>query len=69
MSDKIKGFTVTFDRDVSQEYADIVMNSVRIISHVQDVTLSVRSADDHMNRMRVTREIKKKLYELIDELD
>ena len=68
MSDKIKGFTVTFDSDVSQEYADIVANSVRIITHVQDVELSVSDSNDHMNRMRVTKEVREKLYKLINEL-
>jgi hypothetical protein len=57
MSDKIKGFHVSLDRDISTEEAHEIMNAIKMIKHVQSVGTSVVSGDDWTNRQRIKSEL------------
>ena len=63
MSDKIKGLVVTLDMDVSDEYADHIIEAISMIKHVVSVDKSVVNIDDHMNRMRIKSQIRSDFYE------
>ncbi len=62
MSDRIKGLTVTFSEDIRDDDAQCVIDAIKMIKGVMDVHPSVRTPDDHMNRMRIRRELEEKLW-------
>ena len=64
MTDRIKGFTVTLDRDIRIDDVEQILNAVRMISGVASVKTVVTNIDDHMARERVKSEIREKLLEL-----
>ncbi len=65
MSTNYKGFTVTFEQDVSEEYMDMVKTSIEIMKGVIDVTPSKTNMDDHMNRESIRYELINKLYKTL----
>ena len=65
MSDKIKGLTVAFDRDLSQEEAARVADAIKLLTWVADVQLSQVDPADFMNRARVRTEISEKLFDVV----
>jgi hypothetical protein len=68
MTDRIKGFTVTLDRDIRDDDFEAIANAVRMIKGVIDVHPSIDSPDDHINKQRVRWEIRDKFMALIKEL-
>ncbi len=68
MTDRLKGVYVTFDRDIRDDDAEYIINAIRMIKHVADVSAVKNDHNDHMNRMRIKSEIKKSLFELYDKI-
>ena len=48
MSDRFKGCTVVFDREIRAEDAETLLNAIRMIKGVQIVEPSIRTPDDWM---------------------
>lgn len=69
MSDPIKGFYVSLNDDYGEETVESIVAAVRMIKGVQDVALSVSDADDWMNRNRIRREFRDKVYALYEEFN
>lgn len=67
MTDYVKGFTVTLEKDVRDDVAEHVAKAISMIKGVIKVTPNIVDASDHMNRMRIKREILTSIYETIDQ--
>ena len=68
MSDRVKGFTVTLDNDYREEDIEEVGKAILQLKGVKAVNYNIVKSDDLINRMRIHREIKDKLYDFIREL-
>jgi hypothetical protein len=68
MSEKIKGFTVTLDQSVSEEYADRLKEAIEMMAHVISVTPSKDNIDDQINRDRLKHEFTMKLLSFAKEI-
>jgi hypothetical protein len=62
MTDRIKGFVVTLDKDIRIDDVQEIMNAIKMVKGVIDVSPSVADADDHMNRERVAQEFRNKFW-------
>ena len=68
MSEKIKGFTVTLDQSVSEEYSERVKEAIEMMAHVVSVKPSKDNIDDQINRDRLRHEFTMKLISLSKEI-
>jgi len=68
MSKKIKGFTVTLDQSVSEEYAERVKEAIEMMAHVVSVKPSKDNVDDQINRDRLKHEFTMKILSFAKEL-
>lgn len=68
MTDRIKGFQVVLDRDYRDDDVKSIILAIRMIKGVKNVTPVVSVAEDTIVQMRVTSEIKDKLYDFIANL-
>ena len=65
MTDRLKGVIVTFDRDIRVDDAEFILNAIRAIKHVTDVSPLVTDHTDHIARARIRSELYTKLLDLI----
>lgn len=65
MSERIKGFTVTLEKDVKEEGAEIILQALSMIKGVADVEPIETTYEDHMNRERVKWELRDKFIKFI----
>lgn len=65
MTDRIKGVTVCFDRDIREDDAECLINAIKMIKGVASVESHVRDHNDWLARERVKSELKKSLYDTI----
>jgi len=69
MTDRVKGFTVTLDKDIRIDDVQPLMDAIGCMKHVIDVSpVIAESTDEHIARVRISREVREKLYDLIKEL-
>lgn len=68
MTDLIKGAVITFKDDIRVDDAEPLLNAIRMIQGVQDVSVVQYDPSDWANRMRVSREWTDALYKLIQEM-
>jgi hypothetical protein len=64
MTDRVKGFTVTLERDIRVDDVEIITNAISMIKGVASVEPSISNIDDQMARDRVKSEVREKLMEL-----
>ncbi len=64
MSDHYKGCWVAFKDDISGEYAQRIVDAIRLLDPVQDVSLNVANYDDWNARSRVYWQMRKKIFDL-----
>ena len=69
MTDRIKGFTVTLERDIREDDFQRIKEAVEMIVGVQHVEPSIVTPDDHYVRTRLKRDITNNILKLIDETD
>jgi hypothetical protein len=62
MTDRLKGVVVTFNEDIRVDDAEYIINAIKMIKGVIDVSPNIVNSDDHMIRMRVENEIRQKLW-------
>jgi hypothetical protein len=67
VSDRIKGFTVTLEKDLRDDDAEGIKNALRSIRGVACVTPSIVNAEDIMNRQQVKHAIWEKFYKIFKE--
>lgn len=69
MTDRVKGFTVTFERDFRDDDVEVILNAVKMIKGVASVEPCIVTSEDHINRERLKWELRDKLYKFMkDEL-
>jgi hypothetical protein len=66
MTDRIKGFVVTLDKDIRIDDVQPIMDAIKMIKGVIDVSPSVADSDDHMNRERVAHEFRSKFWNFMN---
>ena len=69
MTDRVKGFTVTLERDFRDDDVEVILNAIKMIRGVANVEPSIVTSEDHINRERLKFELRDKFYKFIkDEL-
>lgn len=68
MTDRVKGFWVSLDKDIRVDDFEAIEKAVLMIKGVQSVTTSVTTPDDWMNRERIRHEIAGKLLDFYKEV-
>ena len=64
MTDSLKGVHVAFEKDIRDDDAEPIINAIKAIRGVADVTGDVCDLSDWTNRAQVKIEIRQKLLEL-----
>lgn len=67
MTDRVKGFTVTLEKDIRIDDVEEILSAVRMIRGVAHVEPSIRTSEDHMNRQRIKGELLTKLFKILHE--
>lgn len=67
MTDRVKGFTVTLDKDMREDDFESLLNAVRMIKGVAHVEPTLVTAEDHMNRQVIKSELLTKMFKLLHE--
>lgn len=62
MTDRIKGFVVTLDKDIRIDDVQEIMNAIKMVKGVIDVSPNVANIDDHMNRERIAQDFRTKFW-------
>lgn len=65
MTDRINSFIVTLDSDMRDDDAESILNAIRCIRRVIDVSPVVSEHSDHIAHIRVRRELLDKVWDLI----
>ena len=65
MSKEIKGLTVAFDCEVSEEYCNNVIRAIKVIGHVGDVIPIASNYDDYFTKTQLKHEWRMKFYDFI----
>lgn len=65
MTDRLKGVTVVFDRDIRVDDAEAILAAIQMIKGVACVAPSISTSDDWMNRERVRIELVEKIFEVL----
>jgi hypothetical protein len=66
MTDRVKGFTVSLEKDIRIDDVEIIMQAISMIKGVADVTPSVSNPDDHINRIMLKHKFLEKFYDFIE---
>lgn len=67
MTERVKGFTVTLDKDIRVDDIEYVINAIKMIKHVSNVEPVISSPDDHIIENRVRAELRDKFYSFISD--
>ncbi len=67
MTDIVKGFTITLEKDIREDDVEYILNAIKMIRGVADVEPSIVGSDDIMNRSRIRHELREKFYKFIKE--
>lgn len=65
MTDRIKGFVVTLDKDYRVDDVEEIRRALLMVKGVLSVDSSVADISDHMNRERVRIELHEKLFQVL----
>ena len=67
MTDRLKGVIVTFEQDIREDDAEALIAAIQMIRGVLKVDPITANFDDEMNRSRVKYELRKKLFEALED--
>lgn len=67
MTDRVKGFTVTLERDIRDDDFKRIGKAVEMIKGVLHVEPSITTGDDFMVRQQVKHEMTMKIYKALKE--
>ena len=65
MTDRLKGCTVVFERDIREDDAEHILNAIRMLKGVLKVEPSISTADDWMAQERARHDIGQKLLKVV----
>jgi hypothetical protein len=60
MTDRVKGFTVTLEKDCRIDDVEVIINAIRMIRGIADVEPSISTSEDYMNRQMIKSELREK---------
>ena len=66
MTDRVRTLAVVLDQDYRDDDAESILNAIRMVKGVAHVTAEVVTGSDVMNRMTVTLELRRKVFDAID---
>lgn len=69
MTDRYNALTVSLERDIRDDDAEIIINAIKMIRGVSDVTGNIVDPDSFSAESRAKGKIIDKLYELIKEIN
>ncbi len=67
MSERVKGFVVTLEKDVRLDDVELLMQTIRYMRGVANVEPSLVDSSDWINQKRVKTELREKMYKFIEE--
>jgi hypothetical protein len=67
MTDRVKGFVVTLEKDIRIDDVEPLMQAIRYLRGVGDVSPSISDSNDHINQMRIKNELREKMWHFIKE--
>jgi hypothetical protein len=67
MSDRVKGFVVTLEKDVRLDDVELLMQTIRYMRGVANVEPSIVDSSDWINQQRVRNELRAKMYQFIED--
>jgi hypothetical protein len=67
MTDRVKGFTVTLDKDIRIDDVEVILNAIAMIKHVAYVEPSISTSEDHFAQQRLRFELRDKFYDFMKE--
>lgn len=67
MSDRVKGFLVTLEKDVRLDDVDLLMQTIRYMRGVASVEPSIVNSDDFINQQRIKTDLRQKMYQFIND--
>jgi hypothetical protein len=65
MTDRIKGLTVTLDRDYRDDDVETIVNAIMMVKGVVNVAKSITTLDDHINRTRIRAELTDRIFDAL----
>lgn len=65
MGNKVRGFVVTLDEDISEEHIDGIVNAIHMIKGVIGVDPEIATIEHHMSDVRSKNAIRSKLFDFI----
>lgn len=65
MTDRIKGLTITLDKDYRDDDIQKLIDAIHLLHGVASVTPSVVTLEDHMARERVRNEFREKISQFM----
>ena len=67
MTDRVRGFTVTLEKDIRIDDVEIIQKAIEMVKGVAHVEPSIATSDDHFARQRLKTELREKMREFVDE--
>lgn len=67
MTDRVKGFTVTLEKDIRIDDVEDIINAIKMVRGVAHVEPSITTSDDHMNREMIKNDFKTRIFRSIHE--
>lgn len=68
MTDRYNSLTVALNRDIRDDDADVIINAIRMIKGVVDVTGNVVDHDSYTAEIRTREKVVSQLQEIINNL-
>ena len=69
MSDRVKGFVVEKEKNYREDDIEKIKSAIMQIKGVIGVKENVANTDDYINTVRITRNVRNRLYEIAEELE
>jgi len=69
MTARVKGFTVTLERDIREDDFQSILEAVEMIRGIAHVEPVLATHEDHMVRTRLKIDITRNILKLIDETE
>lgn len=64
MTDRLKGCVVAFEKDIREDDAEGILNAIRMIKGVADVSTKKSGHDDFINRQQIKVDLQYKILDL-----
>jgi hypothetical protein len=67
VTDRHCGYTVVLDREVREDDSEHIINAIKMIRGVLDVTPVVSDVEHHIARRHTLQEMRKKLWDALED--